>query len=252
MNQLVTEALVLHAFDYLESSRIFRLATRDAGVVSVLARGARTSVKRFGSSLDLFVSGMAQIEVRQGRELQTLSSFDLARARGALALDLDRFAAASMLAELMLRCSAGDAHDTTFQALSDALDALSTERGAAVRPLGVRHAWQLVSALGFAPSVEACASCHTPLSPEAEAVFSHRHGGALCASCEGQARAGRRLPAAARAEISAWLADAPTQASDGPTLRAHARLLREFVEHHVAEGTELRAYTAWAARLDAA
>ena len=40
MTLVVTEAIVLHAFDYLESSRILRLVTRDAGVRSVLARGA--------------------------------------------------------------------------------------------------------------------------------------------------------------------------------------------------------------------
>lgn len=252
MNRLVTDAIVLHAFDYLESSRIFRLATRDAGVVSVIARGARRSVKRFGSSLDLFVSGVAEIDQRPGRELQTLAGFDLVQGRSALALDLDRFAAASMLAELTLRCSAGDAHDTTFDALSQALDALAAERGSAVRPVGVRHAWQLVSALGFAPTVDTCAACHRAIEPGDEVVFAHRLGGAVCRGCEGQARGSRRLPPSARDEIRAWLMGHPSTTSDGPTLRAHARLLREFVEHHVSEGTELRAYTAWAARLDAA
>ena len=53
MALLVTDALVLHAFDYLESSRILRLATREAGVVSVLAKGARRSRSRYGSALDL-------------------------------------------------------------------------------------------------------------------------------------------------------------------------------------------------------
>ena len=43
MSLLVTDAIVLHAFDYLESSRIIRLLTREAGVQSALARGARKS-----------------------------------------------------------------------------------------------------------------------------------------------------------------------------------------------------------------
>jgi DNA repair protein RecO (recombination protein O) len=38
---LATDAIVLHAFDYRETSRIVRLATRDVGMVSVIARGAR-------------------------------------------------------------------------------------------------------------------------------------------------------------------------------------------------------------------
>jgi len=46
MTLLVTDAIVLHSFDYLESSRILRLLTREAGVRSVLARGARRSQRR--------------------------------------------------------------------------------------------------------------------------------------------------------------------------------------------------------------
>ena len=85
MPAVVTEAIVLHAFDYLETSRILRLLTREAGVQSVLARGARRSRKRFGSAMDLFAQGIAEIHVRPNRDLQTLGALDITRARAALA-----------------------------------------------------------------------------------------------------------------------------------------------------------------------
>ena len=56
-----TEAIVLHGFDYRETSRIVRLATREADVVSVIARGAKRPKNRFGHELDLFTSGTAQL-----------------------------------------------------------------------------------------------------------------------------------------------------------------------------------------------
>src|SRR3954468_4792668 len=93
-----TEAVLLHAFDYLDSSRIIRLLTRELGLRSVLARGARRSTKRFGAALDLFVQGTAELEVKPGRDLDTLASFDLARTRAGLGQDLARFAGASALA----------------------------------------------------------------------------------------------------------------------------------------------------------
>ena len=77
MSLTVTQAIVLHAFDYLESSRIIRLLTREGGVQSVLARGARKSRGRYGSALDLFAEGTAQIYVKPNRELHNLSSFCL-------------------------------------------------------------------------------------------------------------------------------------------------------------------------------
>src|SRR5678815_1971564 len=103
MTLVVTDAIVLHAFDYLESSRILRLVTREAGVRSVLARGARRSKRRFGSALDLFAQGSAELYVKVGRELDTLGGFDVVRARPQLAERLERFAGASAIAELTLR-----------------------------------------------------------------------------------------------------------------------------------------------------
>ena len=73
MPLLVSEAIVLHGFDYLESSRIVKLVTRDAGMRSALAKGARKSRRRFGSGLDLFGQGTAFLHTRPGRELDTLS-----------------------------------------------------------------------------------------------------------------------------------------------------------------------------------
>src|SRR5215207_1170904 len=100
-----TEAVVLHAFDYLESSRIIKLLTRDFGLRSVLARGARSSRKRFGAALDLFVQGTVELDVKPGRDLDTLGSFDVIRTRGAIGGDLDAFTGASAIAEMLQRCA---------------------------------------------------------------------------------------------------------------------------------------------------
>ena len=100
---LLTDALVLHAFDYRETSRIVRLATRQAGVVSAVARGARRPKSRFGSGLDLFTSGVAHLVLHPTGDLHTLHAFDVGRARPGLGDSLARFRAASALGELGLR-----------------------------------------------------------------------------------------------------------------------------------------------------
>ena len=127
MDPLVTEAIVLHAFDYLETSRIIRLMTREAGVQSVLARGARSSKKRFGSAVDLFAQGLVEIYIRPNRDLQSLTSFDVTRSRPQLATDVGRFTAGSMIAELSLRW----ASDEEAPGLFDAVE-LAPFRAAAV------------------------------------------------------------------------------------------------------------------------
>jgi DNA repair protein RecO (recombination protein O) len=248
MALLTTDAIVLHAFDYLETSRILRLATRDAGVQSVIARGARRSTRRFGAALDLFASGIAEIQTRAGRELQQLTTFDVTMARPSLGEDLDRFASASMLAELGLRFSLGDEQGALFGALTGALDALHGRSGPAARMSALGHAWHLVASLGFAPTVDICCACHEPVPPDEPALFSHPSGGIACGRCAAGFRGGRRLPPEARQALRAWVAGEEASSTDAQVQRAHARLLREFATHHLADGAELRAFESWVRR----
>src|SRR5438045_7994032 len=124
MTLVVTEAIVLHSFDYLESSRILRLVTREAGVRSVLARGARRSKKRFGAALDLYAQGTAELQTKPGRDLDTLSAFDVTRARPQLAEHLGRFTGAGVIAELTLRFARDAADPGLFDAVASALAAI--------------------------------------------------------------------------------------------------------------------------------
>src|SRR5690606_37308232 len=229
MSLVATDAIVLHVFDYLESSRIVRLATRELGVQSVLAKGARRPRSRFGTSLDLFASGVAQFYVRPGRELSTLGGFDVTRSRVSIAADLDRFAAASALAELALRFAYADPHDSAFDVLQSSLDALAVAEPGTATDVGLAAAWRFVSALGFGPAVEICCVCHVELPEEVAAPFSHAGGGVVCARCATSTPVSRALPASARAAIRRWIAGLPTTLNAEPERRAHLRLLREFL-----------------------
>lgn len=246
MPLLATDAIVLHAFDYSETSRILRIATRDAGVQSVLARGARRAKGRFGSALDLFAQGNAQLYLKEGRDLQTLSAFDVTRARAALAADLGRFAGASVVAELVLRFgTADDVQPSLFDALAESLDRIADAEPGEAGEAALAGAWRLVAELGFAPALEGCSVCHASVGDAGELPFSHVTGGVLCASCARIHPGGRTLPAPARACIAAWSGAgrvAPLEARDA---RAHQRLLREFLQQHLADGRALRAFEAW-------
>jgi len=239
------DAIVLHMFDYLETSRIVRVATRELGVQSVLARGARRSRTRYGSALDLFASGIAEISTRPGRDLHTLVSFDIQRARPRLAEDLGRFTGASVLAELSLRFSGEETHPALYDALIASLDALDTAAPGDTIDVSLGGAWRIVGELGFAPSLDRCASCETVLPPADAAPFSHRAGGVLCANCARLEPVHRSLPATARATLAAWLAGAATPGLGVGEQRAHQRLLREFLREHLADGRALRAFDVW-------
>ncbi len=246
MPLVVTPAIVLHAFDYLESSRVLRLITRELGLQSVLAKGARRTRGRVGTGVDLFAEGEAQIYVKAGRDLHTLASFDVTSSRAGLALEMSRFTAASALAELTLKIASEDASAEMFDSLAATLDALALASGADVVARALAGAWQLVAEAGFSPALDDCASCHAPLAAELAVAFSHPAGGALCNTCARRAAASRQLPAGARSALRAWLhgeAAIPLSPLDA---RSHQRLLREFIREHVAsDDRPMRAFAAW-------
>lgn len=245
MSSLTTEAIVLHAFDYLETSRILRLMTRDAGVQSVIARGARSSRKRFGTAIDLFAQGMVEIQVRPNRELQSLVSFEATRSRPQFALDVGRFTAGSMISELALRASSDESALGLFESVELALDELARADAVNTVSAALGGAWYIISTLGFAPSIDFCANCHADIPADADAAFSHSAGGALCARCARLASGTRSLPSAARGAIREWIAGEPGARVSGAEARAHQRLLREFFTEHLGDRRELKAYSVW-------
>ncbi|HJU75051.1 MAG TPA: DNA repair protein RecO [Gemmatimonadaceae bacterium] len=244
MPLIATEAIVLHAFDYLESSRIVRLATREAGLVSVVARGAKRPRSAFGA-LDLFAYGTAHISVRPQRDLHTLTKFDATGNRISLGATLARFASAAMLSELVMRFGHEESGRDLFFPLARGLDQLQESGGDATADTALAAAWQLVSAMGFAPSVTECANCHSSVGEDTAAPFDLRAGGVLCDRCADNARARRTLPASARAALRAWLAGDSFPLGDAPTRKAHQRLLREFLAEHLSDGRPLTAFLSW-------
>lgn len=240
-----TDAIVLHAFDYLETSRILRLATRDAGVQSVIAKGARRPKARHASAIDLFAEGSAQLSLKPGRDLHTLTGFDVTRVRVGLAAELARFSAASAIAELVLRFGNDEAQPELFTLLASVLDALAVTPAVDARRVALGGAWRLVAAFGFAPTMELCARDLAPIADDATIAFSHREGGVLCTSCARGTVGVRMLPLAARRAVASWLDDGEPEPLDDPSLRAHQRLLREFVHEHLTDGRPLRAWDSW-------
>jgi DNA repair protein RecO (recombination protein O) len=220
-----TSSIVLSTLRYSETSKIVRLATREHGVQSAIAKGALRPKSRFGAALQLLSEGQAQILMKEHRELHVLTAFDLRRLHVGLTTDLERYATACALAEVMLRFAPSDPHPESFDLVQHALEQLETATSPEIEALGFRVLWQLVSVLGFAPSLDACVIDGTPLEAEGPLPFSTRDGGALCPTCAAQHGA-TQLPPAARSDLMMLLdPTASLPALDTRHGAAHRRLL---------------------------
>jgi DNA repair protein RecO (recombination protein O) len=178
MPLIATPAIVLKVTPFSETSKIVRLLSRDHGLVSVLARGARRAKSRSGAGLDLFAVGTATVRIKVQTDLHTLTGFELTRAHSHIADDVARFGAASALAELALKCAPAEPHPESFAALEDGLDALDRASAGEEDAAALAACWRLVVALGFEPVLDRCAVCGAPV--QGALAFSAVQGGALC------------------------------------------------------------------------
>lgn len=242
---VTTPAIVLATLRYSESSKIVRLATRDRGVQSAIAKGALRPRSKFGAALQVLSEGVAHLVVHDHRELQLLTAFDVGRVHVGLAGDLLRYATAAAMSEVMLRFSPPHPDPEAYDLFVSAIGVLEQAPEREADALGIRLLWLLVSALGFAPSLDECVLDGTSLPADGPLPFSTRDGGALCASCAGRFPASR-LPSEARHDLEALLdAESELPELDARNAAAHRRLLSRFIRYHLGDGAELPALAFW-------
>ena len=163
-----TPAIVLATLRYGETSKIVRLATREHGIQSAIAKGALRPRSRYGAALQVLSEGAAQYLAKEGRELHTLTAFDVIHLRVGLAGQLDRYSAASAMSEVMLRLAPAAPHAESFDVMAHALAMLEAIPGGGGRELrapGAVAAGRRPS--GFAPALAACARDGSGASGEA-------------------------------------------------------------------------------------
>lgn len=248
MPLISTPAIVLATLRYGETSKIVRLATREQGIQSAIAKGALRPRSRYGAALQVLSEGMAHYIAKEGRELHTLTAFDVVHLRVGIAGQLDRYAAASAMSEVMLRLAPAAPHAESFDLMAHALAMLEAIPAEAAESYGLRALWQLVSSLGFGPALTACARDGAVLPGTGTVRFSLTDGGVLCGACA-RTHATIELPRQALEDLAALLsAEHDLPFFDARHLAAHRRLLARWVRTHLAEAGELPALEAWQLR----
>src|SRR5437879_5132596 len=232
MALVATPAIVLQTTATGGTSKVVRLATRDVGLRTGIGKGAPRPSGRFGAGLELLSEGTAQLYFRETRELHTLGAFDLINLRRDLAADVDRFAGATALTQVMLKMAPPAPLPVAFDTLAGALDALERAPAGQVDAAAVRALWCLLAVLGFEPSLARCARDGAALDPAAgePVLFSVADGGALCPGCGPTSpQPASRLPPRAYRDLVALndpRADLPLL--DPPHAAAHRRLVARF------------------------
>jgi len=246
MPLVTTAAVVLQTYRYSETSKVVRLATRELGIQSAIAKGVLRPKSRFGAGLEFLSEGEAQLYYRDARELHTLAVFDVTNLRRGLASDVARFAGAAALSQVMFKMAPPAPLPGAYGVFVAGLDLLASAPAGAVDAAALRALWALVAELGFGPSLHACVRDGTPVGEDggAPVAFSAADGGVLCARCA-TGQSPTRLPPDDYRDLVA-LNDAAVDLPrlDAPHAAAHRRLAARFVRHHL-DAVSLSALDFW-------
>lgn len=232
---VTTRSIVLQTYPYSDTSKILRLMTLEHGPRSAIARGALRPKSRFGGLIEPFAEGFATLYLKEGRELLTLSDFDLLRERQRLGDDLARFAGASVLAEMVMRLAPEHRDERLFEALRRGLDELLDASRGVAEATALRAIWRLVAVLGFAPDLSRCVLCGRPIELGPGVRFDFAAGGLRC---EEHPPEGVRIGAAELRAMRRLASRSPELPEVGPEQR---ELLADFIRYHLSEGVRIRA-----------
>jgi len=182
-----TLAIVLRNRQHGESDKIVTFLTKDWGKVTGIAKGAKRSQRRFVNVLEPFTH--VQLRFRPGRtdELAFIFGCDLVRSFRGPSKDLQRFALANYLCELVdIMITGRESDQEAYSLLLASLGSLeeSPQLSSTFLPL---FELLLLSHAGYAPHLTDCQQCGRDVTESSSPwAFSPNNGGLLCATCRAQ------------------------------------------------------------------
>ncbi len=191
--RLTTEAVVLRHMDLGEADRLLTLYTPHHGKLRALAKGVRKMRSRKAGHLISFAR--AKVLLAQGHDLYLLVQAEGLDLHPRLHEDLERFAQAAYVVELLDRFTfEGEAQPRAYHLLVDTLARLDQGE----RPtLSMRYyELHLLDLMGYRPQLFSCVACGATVQPEPQ-YFSAAQGGVLCPQC------GPRFPEARPISLAA-------------------------------------------------
>jgi DNA repair protein RecO (recombination protein O) len=198
----ITDGLLLRAIDYAEADRIIVLFTRELGKISVIARGARKSRRRFQGSLEPFSLLKAEV-LLGGGELGSLVQTRIGRTFPRIIENLLAMRQAGAAMELVRSVTPIRQSDPElFEATLGLLELIDKNPEQAEQSL-ICFQVQVMKLAGFAPCFDACGKCHNRARDTQPGNFDPAAGFLICRTC-GQAPV--YLSAATRQGLLASLA----------------------------------------------
>jgi len=176
------DAIVLRTVEFMETSLVVTLFTREFGKIGALAKGARRPKGPFESALDVLALCRIVFLHKSSEVLDLLTEAKLLRRFRPAGKDLSSLYAGYYVAELLGELTQeDDPHPELFDLADETLEALAA--GEPVCRRVIRFELGTLRLLGHIPSLDRCVECGTPVEVAGRVAFGQLDGGVLCRDC---------------------------------------------------------------------
>ncbi|MDP2181409.1 MAG: DNA repair protein RecO [Actinomycetota bacterium] len=227
-------AIVLRKTKLGETDVILSVLAEDGRQIRAVAKGMRKPGSRTSGRLEPFSE--VDLLVHSGRSLDVISEVEVLVAHARLREDLDRSAAASVVADVLDKISLeGQIEERLFSLAQVTLASLESGSLETLCALVTAFLVKAMAMQGYRPQLEACAACSEHVS--GGKFFSLASGGVLCAECGDADSSALRLSEAGRVLLVRLLRSTMADIAEMPPPEADVReafeLMRSFVAYHL-------------------
>jgi DNA repair protein RecO (recombination protein O) len=178
-----SEAIILHTYNLTDSSKIVVLLTPMRGKIRAVAKGVRRTKSKFGSALEPITHIEAQINFKDGRDLQNLSQAVTRESFAPIRSDLSRLGLASIMSELMEQfVQENEESSRPFVLLLLSLQTLA-RMSKNYSSLLISFYLKLLDIAGILPDLTRCALCKQEIG--GSACLNRSLDGMVCTQCGG-------------------------------------------------------------------
>jgi len=191
-----TEAIVIKSMKYRDTSKIVTFYSRQFGKLKGIAKGARRSDNKFGSSLEPLGHVALVIYKKEQRDLHLISQCDSIQSFGKIHDSIEKISVGLSILELVDRLAHEEEENLPlFSLLVEALSVL--DRSARnYQSLAWSFQIRMASLLGYAPALDSCSICGKSMmdtEPTSNVGFQLINGAILCSDCS-NAFGGKNAP----------------------------------------------------------
>ena len=186
MSQITTPAIMLRRIEYGDYDLIITFFSLDNGKISVIAKSAKKSKKRFAGILEPFSVLQIVYGSGKGKGLPVLSEASLIQAFSNIRQDITQTAYASYMAELIYEWAEENHRQTAiFRLFNDVLEKLD-QKEMAGDELSMLFQMRFTAFSGFEPNLKMCLACKKPVDDmeENKVAVNLKKGGLLCRQCQ--------------------------------------------------------------------